>query len=75
MMDGAREGGEMRAERARAAAWFVELRDAICAAFETLEDEQASGPHVGLDPGRFERKETRRAGEGEGDQGGGVMSV
>ncbi|GMG84262.1 oxygen-dependent coproporphyrinogen oxidase [Paralimibaculum aggregatum] len=65
----------MAAEKAQAAAWFSELRDLICAAFESLEDEQRSGPHAGLPPGRFERKETRRAGEGAGDQGGGVMSV
>ncbi|TVQ56466.1 MAG: oxygen-dependent coproporphyrinogen oxidase [Rhodobacteraceae bacterium] len=61
--------------KARAAAWFSELRDAICAAFERLEDMQETGPHAHLPAGRFERKETRRAGEGEGDQGGGVMSV
>ncbi len=67
--------GEMTEEKARAAAWFFELRDRICAAFEALEDTQTTGPHADLPPGRFERKETRRAGEGEGDQGGGVMSV
>ncbi|MEM6904496.1 MAG: oxygen-dependent coproporphyrinogen oxidase [Pseudomonadota bacterium] len=62
-------------EKARASAWFAELRDAICAAFEGLEDSQTTGPHADLPPGRFERKETHRAGEGGGDQGGGVMSV
>ncbi|MGF1446805.1 MAG: oxygen-dependent coproporphyrinogen oxidase [Pikeienuella sp.] len=67
--------GEMMAEKARAAAWFTALRDQICAAFESLEDEQRTGPHAGLPAGRFERRETRRAGEGAGDQGGGVMSV
>jgi coproporphyrinogen III oxidase len=66
---------EFDARKARASAWFAELRDAICAAFEALEDAQLTGPHAGLPAGRFERKETRRAGEGEGDQGGGVMSV
>ena len=66
---------EMTEERARAAAWFSELRNRICAAFEALEDQQATGPHADLPAGRFERSETRRAGEGEGDQGGGVMSV
>ena len=63
------------AQKARAAAWFRELRDRICAAFEGLEDAQATGPHADLPPTRFERKETKRAGEGEGDQGGGEMSV
>ncbi|MEM6440443.1 MAG: oxygen-dependent coproporphyrinogen oxidase [Pseudomonadota bacterium] len=63
------------AEKARAAAWFEELRDRICAEFERLEDEQTTGPFADLPAGRFERKRTRRAGEGEGDQGGGEMSV
>jgi len=66
---------DFAARKARASAWSAELRDAICAAFEALEDAQDTGPHAALPPGRFERKETRRAGEGEGDQGGGVMSV
>ncbi len=66
---------DMATEKARASAWFTDLRDQICAAFEGLEDAQTSGPHADLPAGRFERKETRRAGEGEGDQGGGVMSV
>ena len=77
-MDGAKTAaadGVGEAEKARAAAWFVELRDRICAAFEAIEDAQDFGPHADLPPGRFERKQTRRAGEGEGDQGGGVMSV
>ncbi len=60
--------------KSRASAWFTELRDRICAAFETLEDEQLSGPHAAREPGRFERKATAR-GSGEIDQGGGVMSV
>ncbi|MEO0621983.1 MAG: oxygen-dependent coproporphyrinogen oxidase [Pseudomonadota bacterium] len=66
---------EMVEQKARASAWFAELRDRICAAFEGLEDTQKTGPHAHLAPGRFERKETRRAGEGDGDQGGGEMSV
>ena len=66
---------DFAARKARASAWSAELRDAICAAFGALEDAQDTGPHAALPPGRFERKETRRAGEGEGDQGGGVISV
>lgn len=65
----------MEAEKARAAEWFARLRDDICAAFERLEDTQTTGPFARLAPGRFERTETRRAGEGEGDQGGGLMAV
>jgi coproporphyrinogen III oxidase len=61
--------------KGRASAWFVELRDRICAAFEALEDAQDSGPFADLPAGRFERKETRRAAEPGGDGGGGVMAV
>jgi len=61
--------------KTRAAAWFTELRDEICAAFERLEDMQDSGPFAGLPAGRFLRKETRRASDSEADPGGGVMSV
>ncbi|MFT3974199.1 MAG: oxygen-dependent coproporphyrinogen oxidase [Amaricoccus sp.] len=60
------------AEKARAALWFEELRDRICAAFEALEDAQGDGPFAGLPAGRFERKPTLREG---GEGGGGVMSV
>ncbi len=61
--------------KARASAWFAELRDAICAEFEALEDAQDTGPFADLAPGRFTQKETHRTGEGDGDAGGGVMSV
>ena len=65
---------EAQDRQARAAAWFAALRDRICAAFEALEDAQDSGPFATLPPGRFVRRETRRAG-GDADGGGGVMSV
>jgi coproporphyrinogen III oxidase len=65
------------AHKDRAAAWFIELRDKICAAFERLEDELAGGNaerFAELPPGRFERKAwEREAGDHEG--GGGVMSI
>lgn len=64
----------MTETRRRAAAWFESLRDRICAAFETLEDEYA-GPLADLPPGRFQRTAwTRPASPGQ-DGGGGVMSV
>ncbi|MFZ5709858.1 MAG: oxygen-dependent coproporphyrinogen oxidase [Pseudomonadota bacterium] len=59
--------------KARASAWFRDLRDSIVAAFEALEDRH-DGPGA---LGRFEVSETRRAapdGNG-GDCGGGLMSV
>ncbi len=49
-----------------ARSWFESLRDRICTAFETIEDE-APGP---LPAGRFQRKTWDRDGGG-----GGVMSV
>jgi len=62
-------------EKARAAAWFRELRDQIVAAFEALEDSHAEGPFADEPPARFEVKQTRRASEDGSDAGGGLMSV
>ncbi|HDR28866.1 oxygen-dependent coproporphyrinogen oxidase [Rhodovulum sp.] len=59
----------------RAAAWFRALRDEIVAAFEALEDAQATGPLRDAPPGRFEVSETRRQSEDGSDAGGGLMSV
>ncbi|NWG46930.1 MAG: oxygen-dependent coproporphyrinogen oxidase [Alphaproteobacteria bacterium] len=62
------------AERKEVAArWFETLRDRICSAFETLEDE-ADAALYGHEPGRFERTPWKR-GAGTEDLGGGVMSV
>lgn len=51
--------------KARAAAWFRQLRDRITAAFEALEDAHGTGT-----PGRFGVTPTTRP-----DGGGGIMSV
>ena len=68
----------------RATRWFEELRDKICAAFETLEDalseEIAETLPIaealrGVPPGRFERKAWTRGEDGPQQGGGGVMSV
>jgi len=80
-----RPDDEATAERkARAAAWFAELRDRICAAFEGLEDElddavlatlPTAGELAGTPPGRFERKAWARENDDPDKGGGGVMSI
>src|SRR5947209_11636872 len=75
---------EQRKSRARA--WFEQLRDDICAAFEALEDAlPAAAPLSERATGRFVRTPWERTpppspppheGQGgEGDAGGGVMAM
>ena len=54
-------------------AWFEALRDRLCAAFERLEDAAPEALYPGA-PGRFERTPWTR-GDGESDEGGGVMGL
>lgn len=62
----------------RAKDWFASLRDRICAALETIEDE-ASGPFApeadAATPGRFVRTPWSRTNHDGAEGGGGVMSV
>lgn len=60
----------MTAEQVRAQAWFVELRDRICAAFEELEDTCTNPQCADFAPGRFKRRAWDRHGGG-----GGVMGL
>jgi coproporphyrinogen III oxidase len=60
--------------KTRAVAWFAELRDRICAAFESIEDE-LTGTHFDMPAGRFERREWNRPDAEGGHGGGGVMSI
>ncbi len=50
----------------RAAAWFAALRDRICAALETIEDEFAAESPEAAPAGRFERTPWERPGGGGG---------
>ncbi len=63
-----------------ARAWFEDLRDRLCAAFEAIEDAAGaavSGEEVGggRQPGRFARTAWSRPTLDGSDGGGGVMSV
>jgi coproporphyrinogen III oxidase len=64
--------------KARAAEWFAELRDRICAAFEAVEDELAGANaerFAEVAPGRFERTPWERDKAPGEAGGGGVMAV
>jgi coproporphyrinogen III oxidase len=65
---------DIEARKERATAWFAELRDRICAAFEAIEDDYR-GAFEHLPVGRFERKNWARPAEHATDGGGGTMSL
>lgn len=65
----------LRERQENAATWFRALRDRICAALETVEDELAGTAHAALPPGRFERKPWERTDEDGSPGGGGEMSI
>jgi coproporphyrinogen III oxidase len=55
--------------------WFATLRDRICAEFEKIEDE-LTGTHAGLPPGRFVRKDWKRETGATGqNRGGGTTAI
>ena len=62
--------------QSRARAWFEQLRDDICAAFEALEDAlPARAPLAERAAGRFVRTPWQRADHTGAPGGGGVMSM
>ncbi len=62
---------DIEAKKSIARAWFEELRDGICSAFEAVEDDLA-GPGASNAPGRFIQSPWQRDG---GKGGGGIMSM
>jgi coproporphyrinogen III oxidase len=73
--DQIREAPADRTGQDRAAAWFRDLRERICAEFERLEDELPAEAAGGRPPGRFERTPWTRDDSSVGDPGGGTMAV
>ena len=64
------------ARKSRASAWFTQLRDEICAAFEAVEDALPAGAPLSDRPaGRFVRTSWNRADHSGQPGGGGVMSI
>jgi coproporphyrinogen III oxidase len=64
-------------QKQRAAAWFTELRDRICAVFEAIEDELEganAARFAEVAPGRFQQTAWQRESE-DSDSGGGVISI
>ncbi|UOK69595.1 oxygen-dependent coproporphyrinogen oxidase [Ancylobacter polymorphus] len=70
----AETAADIEARKAAARAWFEELRDRICAAFEALEIEAPEALYPGA-PGRFERTPWQRTDHSGAPGGGGVMSL
>ena len=65
---------KLSGERAKAKAWFEELRDQICQVFKALEHE-LNGPLSENVPGRFKQTPWTRTDHSGADGGGGVMSM
>src|SRR5688572_2060531 len=65
---------DIETRKARTRAWFEELRDNICAAFEKLEDDAPAELYDGA-PGRFVRTPWERTDHTGGPGGGGEMSM
>lgn len=65
---------DLEIRKARARAWFEALRDDICAAFETLEDEAPATLYAGA-PGRFARSPWSRTDHTGAPGGGGMMAM
>jgi len=70
------EKSELDQHKARARAWFEELRDRICSGFEALEDDLPAGAPFGdCAAGRFKRTPWPHMDHTGAEGGGGVMSL
>jgi len=70
------DAGLTEARKARARAWFEQLRDDICAAFEAIEDALLhTAPLADCPAGRFVRTPWQRTDHAGAPGGGGVMSI
>ncbi len=76
LVEPTREASELARHEDTARAWFEELRDTICAAFEKLEDDLPAGaPLSDRAPGRFKRTLWERTDHSGAPGGGGTMSL
>jgi len=67
---------ELNARKEKARAWFEDLRDGICAAFEKIEDDLPQGAALSdREPGRFVRTPWQRSDHTGAPGGGGTMSL
>ena len=67
--------GPFNLERSKVRVWFSALRNDICAEFERIEDELASGPHASRPAGRFQKTPWTRTGHNGAEGGGGTMAI
>ncbi|MDX1737326.1 MAG: oxygen-dependent coproporphyrinogen oxidase [Alphaproteobacteria bacterium] len=65
---------EVQSRQQQASAWFKDLRDQICAAFESIEDD-LEGTNSDQPAGRFERKTWERPDDEAERGGGGEISI
>ncbi len=67
---------DLDSRKARVSGWFTELRDAIVAAFERIEDDLPPGaPNAASAPGRFGKTPWHRTDATGAPGGGGLMSM
>jgi coproporphyrinogen III oxidase len=70
------DAATLEQRKSRARAWFEQLRDDICAAFEAAEDAlPADAPFGDRAPGRFVRTPWDRTDHSTAPGGGGTMSI